>query len=77
VELAFEGHRFWDVRRWKKGADFFKTVAIATIVRTNEGFMLQRGNLNRVWNDKYNLHPIHTTELQKNKNLEQTDGWEL
>lgn len=20
VELAFEGHRFWDVRRWKKGA---------------------------------------------------------
>lgn len=19
VELAFEGHRFWDVRRWKEG----------------------------------------------------------
>ena len=19
VELAFEGHRFWDIRRWKEG----------------------------------------------------------
>lgn len=24
VELAFEGHRFWDVRRWKEADKYFK-----------------------------------------------------
>ena len=31
VELAFEGQRFWDVRRWKKGAEFFKNVDVADV----------------------------------------------
>jgi len=26
IELAFEDHRFWDVRRWKKGNEFFAVV---------------------------------------------------
>ncbi|MBS1566380.1 MAG: RagB/SusD family nutrient uptake outer membrane protein, partial [Bacteroidetes bacterium] len=35
VELCFEGHRFFDVRRWKKGADFFnKPVTGMQITKT-------------------------------------------
>lgn len=26
VELAFEGHRFWDVRRWKEADKYFVNI---------------------------------------------------
>lgn len=28
IELAFEDHRFWDVRRWKKGANYFRFFSV-------------------------------------------------
>jgi hypothetical protein len=76
VELAFEGHRFWDVRRWKSGADFFTSIGVATLARSNTGFTLTRSNKTRGWSEKYNLYPIPQTELQKNHNLEQNPDWE-
>ncbi len=42
LELAFEGHRFWDVRRWKQGSTYFGTI---------EG-------IQRKWNDEYNFYPV-------------------
>jgi hypothetical protein len=43
VELAFEGHRFWDVRRWKKGVDFFNNIKVAKITKDSNGnIILQR-----------------------------------
>ena len=32
VELAFEGHRFWDVRRWKEG-EVLKEITLMKITR--------------------------------------------
>lgn len=76
VELAFEGHRFWDVRRWKKGAQLFNAVDVANItLDANGNVILERVSKGRQWNDKYNLYPIPQSELQKNHRLTQNPGW--
>ena len=72
VELAFENHRFWDVRRWKKGPQYFKTVQVASI---SNNLQLTRSIVNRQWDDKYYFYPIPQTELKKNPNLTQNPGW--
>jgi hypothetical protein len=72
VELAFENHRFWDVRRWKKGAQYFRTIQLANI---NSGLMLTRTTITRQWDDKFNFYPIPQTELKKNPKLTQNPGW--
>lgn len=73
VELAFENHRFWDVRRWKKGAKYFKNITVATI--TDNGNTLTRTNKTRNWDEKYNLFPIPQSEIMINGNLGQNPGW--
>jgi len=75
IELAFEDHRFWDVRRWKKGDRFFASVATANLTKSSNEVILNRGELVRGWNNKYYLFPIPFTEIQKNKKLEQNPGW--
>ena len=72
VELAFENHRFWDVRRWKKGPAYFKSVQVATI---GSDLKLTRSTVSRQWDDKYYFYPIPQTELKKNPNLTQNQGW--
>jgi hypothetical protein len=72
VELAFENHRFWDVRRWKKGAKYFKTIQVANI---SKSLQLTRSTVNRQWDDKYYFYPIPQSELKKNPNLVQNPGW--
>ena len=72
VELAFENHRFWDVRRWKKGAQYFKDVQVAQISATMQ---LTRSTVKRQWDDKYYFYPIPQTENKKNPNLGQNPGW--
>lgn len=72
VELAFENHRFWDVRRWKKGAQYFKTIQTATI---SSDLVLTRSTVTRQWDDKMNFYPIPQSELIKNSNLTQNPGW--
>ena len=73
VELAFENHRFWDVRRWKKGPQYFKTIQVASI---DSNLKLTRSTVTREWDDKYYLFPIPQSELRKNPNLTQNKGWE-
>lgn len=72
VELAFENHRFWDVRRWKKGSKYFKTIQTATI---SNNMQLTRSAISRQWDEKFNFYPIPQSELKKNDNLTQNPGW--
>ena len=72
VELAFENHRFWDVRRWLKGAKYFSAVQVANI---GSDLVLTRSTITRQWNDKYNYYPIPQSELKKNPRLTQNPGW--
>ena len=72
VELAFENHRFWDVRRWKKADKYFKNIQVANISSSKQ---LTRSAVTRQWDDKYYFYPIPQTELKKNPNLTQNPGW--
>ena len=72
VELAFENHRFWDVRRWKKADKYFKNIQVATI---SSSMQLSRSTVTRQWDDKYYFYPIPQSELKKNPNLTQNPGW--
>ncbi len=75
VELAFEGHRFYDLRRWKEG-EKLKNITEMKITKDQNGLLsYQRKIVERVWNDKMYLFPIPQTEILKNPNLTQNTGW--
>ena len=77
VELAFEQHRFWDVRRWKKGEEF-KTIKLMKVTfDSNSGKCTYTPVVKqREWDDKMYFFPIADVELRKNSNLKQNPGWE-
>ncbi|MBP5388453.1 MAG: RagB/SusD family nutrient uptake outer membrane protein [Prevotella sp.] len=79
VELAFEGHRFFDVRRWKEGEKYFKTIYGMRITKNADGTFSETKTVvqNRQWDDsKMNLFPIPQSEILKSGNvLEQNPGW--
>ena len=75
VELAFEGHRFWDVRRWKKG-ELFKTIKIMEITKIGDNdFTYTRKSKERIWEDKMYFFPIPDFELRRNGALIQNPNW--
>ena len=78
VEFAFEDHRFWDVRRWRIGADTQTRLYGVHIVRSSDGTKTYRQRLveNRTWREAMYLYPIPQSELFKNTNLyPQNPGW--
>lgn len=75
IELAFEDHRFWDIRRWKIGSD---TKDIYGVTITGNGSTPQYARTlieSRVWNERMNFFPIPNSELFKNDKLVQNTGW--
>lgn len=78
VELAFEGHRFFDVRRWKEGDKYFKTIYGMQITKNADGTFTETKRVvqNRQWSDKMNLFPIPQSEILKSGGvLTQNPGW--
>lgn len=81
IELAFEDHRFWDVRRLKlhDGGNSNKvTEDIYGIeITNNDGTFTYTQKLvdDRVWSEKMNLYPIPYNETNINPNLTQNAGW--
>lgn len=76
IELAAEGFRFDDLRRWKAGKLLtnLKTYLGARDPSTGEYRILYPGKT-RTWNDKLYLYPLPTNELQLNPQLVQNPGW--
>ncbi len=77
IELAFEGKRFWDLRRWKdahiqlnspvKGWDRMQTDAeyyYKPVLLYNQSFQIK----DYFW-------PVKESEIQKNRNIMQSPGW--
>lgn len=78
VELAFEEHRFYDVRRWKLGSTYFnKPVRKVKIVKNDDGtFTYTYETLeNRQYREHYNLLPIPQMELERNGKLIQNKDY--
>ena len=76
VEFAFEGQRFWDIRRWKIG-DRTNVIYGLEIEKGVDGaFEYKRVLVEpRKWEDKMYIYPIANTERFKNVNLVQNPGW--
>lgn len=75
AELAFEDHRFWDIRRWKIGAET-TTIKRVSISKANEGLSFEYSTTSdRTWDDKMYFYPIPQSEIYKNSNLVQNPGW--
>ena len=78
VELAFEGHRYYDTRRLKI-APTTDIKPVQGVIITNNGgtFTYNRVNLlTRVWNDKLYYLPIATQEIRSSGgSLAQTTGY--
>lgn len=87
VEFAFEGHRFYDVRRWKEGTKYFKDIKVMEMTKetaadgtdsigykvvTNPAYITKHQ-----WDDsKMNLSPLPQSEILKSGALTQNPGWE-
>lgn len=75
VEFAFEGQRFWDLRRWKD-LDETKNIYGVKVQKTGDEFEYNKVLVQtRPVADKMYLYPIANTELFKNTNLKQNPGW--
>lgn len=75
VELAFEGHRFWDLRRWKEGSKLSSIVEMKITKNADGTYTYNRVTKSRTWDDKMYLFPIPQSEILKNPNLKQNTGW--
>lgn len=78
VELAFEGHRFFDVRRWKEADKYFKTIYGVEIINNGDGTFTETKKVvqNRQWEDKMYLFPIPQSDILKSGGaLDQNPGW--
>ncbi len=79
VELAFEEHRFFDVRRWKLGSTFFKgPIYKAQITRLGNGTLQYNYPVweNRDYLEFQNLLPIPQSEIDRNAQLVQNQGYQ-
>lgn len=78
IELAFEEHRFWDLRRWKlAGAALNGPVSGMQITKDGNGALtykvVQAANL--IFTDKLYHMPLPYDEVIKNAQLLQNAGW--
>lgn len=80
VELAFEGHRFWDLRRWRKAHITLNGIRVTghKIEPNGTGFTYQvvpADNLDRSFSSRLYYLPIPEGEIQVNLALTQIKGW--
>ncbi|RYD97048.1 MAG: RagB/SusD family nutrient uptake outer membrane protein [Sphingobacteriales bacterium] len=88
VELAFEGHRYYDILRWKQGAllaqdvkgmkkslvESFNQQFVATIPTDASGYFVVNTGRRFDANKNY-LWPVPFSQIQQNPKLGQNPGW--
>lgn len=77
IELAFEGHRFYDIRRWKiADNEDVKNIYGVKITKNGDAFSYEKKLVEkRVWDDKMYLFPYPQNEVYMNDKLGQNPGW--
>jgi hypothetical protein len=77
IELAFEGHRFWDIRRWGMAVEYFKQPVQGWNIygTTSQDFYqpVILANLNYSLRDVF--WPVAESEILINPNFIQNPGW--
>ena len=80
IEFCFEGHRFWDLRRWRKAHITLNGIRVTghKIEPNGTGFTYQvvpADNLDRSFSSRLYYLPIPEGEIQVNLALTQIKGW--
>jgi starch-binding outer membrane protein, SusD/RagB family len=77
VELAFEGKRFFDIRRWKIAGTVMPGKVNGLTYKDATGALqtVEVAGWTQVWDDKSYLWPIPQKEIELNPNLTQNPGW--
>ena len=81
VEFAFEDMRWWDILRWKKGAEIVAQPmkGMKVIKNANGAFtynVIELPAFSKVFNDQMYLYPIPRSEMNKTSGaLKQNPGW--
>jgi hypothetical protein len=80
VELAFEGHRYWDLRRWRKAhlvlnEARFHGHKITGAPGSYTYQVVNADNQNRMFPTKFYYMPISQSEVLRNPQLQQIQGW--
>lgn len=78
VELAYEGHLFWDMRRWKLAHieyNHYRTHGFKINGANNTYEYIECDLADRLFNEKYYILPIPPTERQNNLSIEQYPSW--
>ncbi len=77
IELAFEEHRFFDVRRWKIGEQVLsKPVTGMRINLNGSTYTYERFTVeNRSFSEKNYRYPFPQSEMDKTTKLVQNEGW--
>jgi hypothetical protein len=78
IELAFEGHRFYDLRRWKDAATYYNRPIQGWNYResaSEDYYKVTTVWDKRVFNTRDYLWPLSTHSIVVNSNLKQNPGW--
>ena len=77
IELAFEGHRYHDVRRWKLGSTYLNTQikGWSVLEQDPEYFYNARVLFTRKFMPRDYLWPIKTNSINRNPQLVQNPQW--
>ena len=74
IELAFEEHRWWDVRRWNVAGEALGRDIYGVDVAA-DGTITRKVAQQRKWQDKFYLYPIPEAEVWKIGQDFQNEGW--
>ncbi len=77
IELAFEGHRWFDARRWLKANEWFGGTMYKMRITKENGSLTYSKEFHetRIYRDVMNLYPIPLGEMKKNPYMVQNPGW--
>ncbi|MEP3836221.1 MAG: RagB/SusD family nutrient uptake outer membrane protein [Algibacter sp.] len=79
IELSFEGHRYDDIRRWKRASEFFTLPILGWDVfksLTTEFYTLQTKQTRQWITPRDYFFPLELNELRLNPKLIQNPGWD-
>lgn len=77
IELSFEGHRYWDARRWNIAKDVFnRKMRGMKILKAGSTFTYTPYDMEqKVFTENMNRYPFLFFDLQSNPKLVQNPGW--